>query len=504
MTRRAQLIAAVTGVLAAAAVGAGLAWAAFVATTSNDGNTFQAASCFNNTHRMTVGSYTGNGADDRAVTAGFEPDLVIVKADTAQIAIARTSTMSGDASKPLSGATALAADRIQSLTATGFTIGTNAQVNGNGTAYRWIALKAGCAMSVGSYTGNGAASRTISGAGFQPELAFVMSAAGNQATQRYSGMTRSFPFGTGTGSTTAITGFAANGFTVGNSAETNTNGTTYHYVAFNDVAGSVASNTYAGNGGDNRNIGGLAFQPDYLMIRSGDTVIGRAGHQRAASLTGNASQFWTATANSTNAIQALQATGFQVGTDTSVNANGPTYHYMAFRNTGGGCGVGGSQTVTASADSWVNEASPTVNNGADSVLKVTSKTGNANTRAVVTFNLPAIPSGCTFTGATLRLYNKSPVGPRIIALLQNNAAWIENGVTWNNQPATVGTAVTATTPGSAGWMQWDVSAIVQSMYAGSNHGFSVRDQTEDTGSWEQQFDSRESGTNLPELVVSYG
>ena len=41
-------------------------------------------------------------------------------------------------------------------------------------------------------------------------------------------------------------------------------------------------------------------------------------------------------ANTNNGIQALQANGFQLGTDASVNASGPTYHYIAVRNTDGG------------------------------------------------------------------------------------------------------------------------------------------------------------------------
>jgi hypothetical protein len=504
VTRRSKLIGAVLVLVVAAALGAGIAWAAFVGTTSNSGNTFTASSCFNNTQRTSTGSYTGNAADGRAVTAGFKPDLVIVKANTNQIAIGRTSTMAGDASKPMSGATALAADRIESITSTGFTVGTNAQVNGNGTTYQWVAMKAGCGLKVGSYTGNGAASRAVTGVGFQPEAAFVMSANGSQAMERFAGMTRSYAFSTGTGSTTAITSLDAAGFTVGNAAETNTNGTAYHYVAFNDVAGSVLGGAYAGNNTDNRNINTVGFQPEYLMIRANDTGTSRSGHQRPGSLTGTASQFWANTANSTNAIQALQATGFQVGTDASVNANGPTYHFMAFKNTGGGCSVGGSVTATASADSWINQGSPTSNSGGDSNLKVTSKSGNANTRALVQFSLPSLPAGCSFQGATLRLYNKSPISGRTLEAYELSANWTENGVNWNNQPAPTGSAATAATPGAAGWMQWDVSTQVQSMYSGTNNGFLVRDQTENVGSTEQQFDSRESGTNQPQLVVQYG
>jgi len=333
--RAIRLIGAALVVLAGAVLGGGLAYAAFVATTSNGGNNLSAAACFN-TQRMATGSYSGDAVDGRAVSAGFQPDLVFVKADTAgtEVAVARTSSMSGDATKSMFGAYALAPDGIQSLTAAGFTIGAATQVNQAGTTYRWAAFKSGCGtLTVGSYAGNGAATQTINGLGFQPELVMLMSAAADYPMQRFSGMTRSFRFQAHTGSANVVNSLDATGFTVGNAAEANANGTTYHYVAFNDVAGSVNKGSYTGNGADNRNLATVGFQPDYMMIRANDTGTARAGHHRPASLGGGSSQFWSNAANTNNGIQALQANGFQVGTDTSVNANGPTYHYIALRNT---------------------------------------------------------------------------------------------------------------------------------------------------------------------------
>jgi hypothetical protein len=502
VTRRGHVGAAVLAVLAAAAIGAGIAWAAFVGTTSNDGNSFQASSCFYDTQQMSTGSYTGNAVDGRAITTGFKPDLVMVKANTAQVGVLRTSTMNGDVSKPMSGATALAADRVQSLTATGFTLGRNAQVNSNGPIYQWVAMKSGCGLKVGSYTGNGGASRAVSGVGFQPEVAFVTSAGANQAMERFAGMTRSFAFSTGTGATNAITALDSDGFTVGNAGETNTNGTTYHYAAFDDVPDSVLAGSYTGTGIDNSSIGTVGFQPGYLMIRANDTLISRSGHHRPASLSGGASQFWAATANSTNGIQALEPAGFQLGTDGSVNALSTTYHYIAFKNTGGGCSVPES-IATAAGDSWVEQAVPTANFGNDSVLKVITKSVNANTRALLQFTLPSLPSGCSLTGATLRVYNKSPVSGRTLGAYRNDAAWTESGVTWSNQPATTGPAATAATPSSAGWMQWDVTSQVEAMYSGSDYGFSVRDESENGPGIEQQFESSE-GTNHPQLVLEFG
>ncbi len=57
---------------------------------------------------------------------------MIVKDANNNVGVARTSTMAGDVSKPMGTLTTFQADNIQSLTATGFTIGTNARVNQSG------------------------------------------------------------------------------------------------------------------------------------------------------------------------------------------------------------------------------------------------------------------------------------------------------------------------------------------------------------------------------------
>jgi hypothetical protein len=161
-----------------------VAIAAFVATTSNTGNSFQSASIFPGAIKMATGTYTGNGADNRAIAVGFQPDFVIVKDTNTNVGVARTSTMAGDLAKPMGTLTAFQADNIQSLTATGFTIGTNARVNQAGRTYHWTAFKTNSqAMTVGTYTGNGAASRSFNGFGFSPEAVILM---GNNAQRRAS------------------------------------------------------------------------------------------------------------------------------------------------------------------------------------------------------------------------------------------------------------------------------------------------------------------------------
>lgn len=165
---------------------------------------------------------------------------------------------------------------------------------------------------------------------------------------------------------------------------------------------------------------------------------------------------------------------------------------------------GNPVTVPASADAWFEQSSPTTNKGDDSVLKVMSKSSNQNVRATVRFALPAPPSGCEVTGATLRLYSDSAVSGRTLQALRATASWTEGGVNWNNQPATTGTAATA--PSGNGWRTWTVTEQVLAMYAPSaNQGFVIRDATEGASAGpEQSFHSREKGENTPQLVVTFG
>ena len=148
---------------------------------------------------------------------------------------------------------------------------------------------------------------------------------------------------------------------------------------------------------------------------------------------------------------------------------------------------GPQQTLNASADAWIDQGSPSSNKGSDSILKVMSKSNN-NLRGLVRFNLPAQPQGCSVESATLRIYAASSTGGRTIHVLQLDGSWTEGGVTWQNQPATIGGAVT--TSSGTGYRNWNVAGLVQAMYTGANNGFLVRDANENQDA-EQQFHSRE-------------
>lgn len=322
--------------LALAALGGGsaAAIAAFTATTANPGNSFTAAASFGGM-RVATGTYTGDGNDNRSIAVAFQADLVIVKGNNNQSAVARSSPVTGDLSKPLTGAAGVAANLIQSIGATGFTVGTNAQVNENGTRYDWVAFTEHPAqMRVGLYTGNGGA-QSITGLGFSPDYVLVAGAGNTAAVQRSSSMPTSYRFDPTAAAANGITALGADGFSVGNSAETNQNGQTYAYIAWNEVHGLMQESSYTGNGFDNRNLIGATFQPSYVMVRSSTNVNNcDRGVHRPASLPGDSTQHFPNVANAANAIQQLQADGFQVGSDCKVNTSSKQYHWMAFRDGG--------------------------------------------------------------------------------------------------------------------------------------------------------------------------
>lgn len=161
-----------------------------------------------------------------------------------------------------------------------------------------------------------------------------------------------------------------------------------------------------------------------------------------------------------------------------------------------------SQTITASADTYVNEQQNTTNYGGLGTMNVVSRNGRT-ARTLVQFTLPAAPTGCTLSSATLRLNNTTTTTTRRVAVARADRTWTELGVTWSTPaPQPTGTAVDVAA--SSGWMQWTVTPQVQTLYSGSNFGFILYDTNEvGTTAFTQQFDSR-TGTNKPELVLQWG
>ncbi len=282
--------------------------------------------------RLATGSYAGNGVNARPITGiGFQPDVVIIKSSAGRSAIIRTSTMSGDKSKIVNNTGALAANLVESLNADGFTVGTDNRVNVVGDAYYWVAMRAGSDMKVGSYVGNGVDNRSITGVGLQPVWVVTLGD-GDDSIFRPGPLAGDASYSmTGTAPVANdIQALEANGFQVGNSVDVNQSGVTYHYIAW-ATSTHVKTTSYLGNGADNRSITGVGFQPLMVWIKRADA---QAPVWRPASLSGDATLFWAATAANANRIQALEADGFQVGTQAQVTNSRNTNYYLALRDGG--------------------------------------------------------------------------------------------------------------------------------------------------------------------------
>jgi hypothetical protein len=278
------------------------------------------------------GSYTGNGVNARGISeVGFQPDVVIIKSESSQIGVIRTSTMVGDASKPMTGGTALTANLVESLDSSGFTIGSDNRVNLNATEYYWIAFKGGAKrLHVGTYVGTGVA-QSITGIGFSPEFVVVIPAAATQTVWRSSSAPDSFNFAGNAGNASWITSLDADGFSVGTSAPVNANGTTYHYIAWNEVDGVMDVGSYTGNS-TVTDIVTTTFQPEYVIVKR-DGANNAVHHPASLGQTVDSTLYFVGNASAAGRIQQLNSTGFQVGTGAEVNASTApsTYYYVAWR-----------------------------------------------------------------------------------------------------------------------------------------------------------------------------
>jgi len=156
------------------------------------------------------------------------------------------------------------------------------------------------------------------------------------------------------------------------------------------------------------------------------------------------------------------------------------------------CTTPGNETKTATADSFVQQGSPSsVSGGSATYLVVTPQAGAAH-RMYLRFDLPNVPARCDVSGATLEVYAESQVAGRTLGAYRvaPTPVWTEATLNWTNKPLGVSPAQTVVMPNTDQYVSWTVTSLVQDMYALGNNGFVVQDQDETgPGAW-QQFRSR--------------
>lgn len=114
-------------------------------------------------------------------------------------------------------------------------------------------------------------------------------------------------------------------------------------------------------------------------------------------------------------------------------------------------------TIAVSQDAHVNANKPNTNIGNATPFLVDA---SPRLRAYLRFGVSGIGSR-TVLGATLRLYTSNASADGGSFFRTDGKAWTETGLTWNNQPALVGSAVASAGPATAGtFKQVDVTPLV--------------------------------------------
>lgn len=274
-----------------------------------------------------TGSYVGDGAVGRTISGlAFQPDIVIVRSNGGDDAVIRTSAMPAGDAKDITSGNSLDPNLITSFGANSFVVGDDDLVNRSGRTYYWTAMKAGANVSTGSYAGNGADNRNITGVAFQPSWVMTMGD-GEEDYFRPALLAgdASYRMDGSNSNTNRIQATLADGFQVGSHQNVNQSGVTYYWIAFASTA-KVVTGTYTGNGADNRNITGLGMNPGFVWVKRSSSSM---GVWRTDAVSGDRTLYWDNTSPASNRIQSLFSDGFQVGTNSQANSSGSTYYYLA-------------------------------------------------------------------------------------------------------------------------------------------------------------------------------
>lgn len=210
---------------------------------SNTEDHYYVALCPNGANDMEVGTYTGNGTDNRDITmtASWTPELVFIVPESSAARTWRGATShSGDSTSHISGATADAANFIQSFSAGSFQVGTSN--NTNLTVYHWVAFKGDAAgIATGSFTGDTNDNRDIT-TGFQPEFVMIKHPSTTDGpSYRFSGMSGDLSFCLSeAAAANQIQALGATTFQVGTDACSNSNGNTMRWFALGDTSAPVS------------------------------------------------------------------------------------------------------------------------------------------------------------------------------------------------------------------------------------------------------------------------
>lgn len=291
------------------------------------------------------GTYVGNSTAARQIVGvGFQPDLVIVKSLTQTYDTwFKTKDMASTQSFPTRADAASATDKITSLDANGFTIGSIQDVNNTGQTFAWIAFKDNGAgdFATFTYTGDATDDKLVF-TGFQPDYAMIKSNGTITGAEKFVGQASALATPASnvasmlyqSGADRAdLMAFTSSGIYVSNGSGSggnlvNQNALSHFGYCFKNVAGLIQAGSYTGNGATQTIA--TTFKPAYINIHaaSAQQPVTQYECQQSGGFTQPFDGYQI-----TGKITATTAAGFSLANEANVNGNAVTFWYIAIGST---------------------------------------------------------------------------------------------------------------------------------------------------------------------------
>jgi uncharacterized repeat protein (TIGR01451 family) len=177
---------------------------------------------------------------------------------------------------------------------------------------------------------------------------------------------------------------------------------------------------------------------------------------------------------------------------------------LAAATTSPAVSAGTLPAVTSTTDTWINENSTAQNNGTATTIRATNTTSTTETRSLIAFTMPTIPSNETITSAVLKV-TVTTTGSALVSVNRLTGAWTETGATWTNSNAFFNATAEATfTPSTTGTKSIDVTSLVQGWAANPSTNFGLGLTSASGSTATAIFASAENATTTsrPQLVIT--
>jgi hypothetical protein len=318
--------------------------------------------------------YTGNGSTQSITGVNFQPDFTWIKNRSADQNHSLTDIVRGATKTLRTDATTAETTDAQGQTSfdsDGFTVGSEAKINGSGNnivAWNWLAdntsgssntdgsitstvsANTTSGFSVVKYTGNGTGNSTIGhGLGATPKFIIVKCLSATQSWGTYSpsfvsaseprvvylNQTGSYSNDTNVWGTSAA--FNNNTFTVGTWTGSNASGQTFIAYCFAEVKGFSKFGSYTGNGSADGTFVYTGFKPAFVLVKNtqnSDTLWYLFDNKRNSFNLVNTALYPNSSVVegiSGSSIMDFVSNGFKLrGSSGGTNPSGQTMIYMAF------------------------------------------------------------------------------------------------------------------------------------------------------------------------------